>query len=150
MLEISPKNLENEPKSLSKSDKAMSDPAYAQTLFLDAFPLKRYGKAAAAICEAYRILKPLVQPHIEREFTARRVRSLYEGAARRVDGAEIAALEFAKLEEARREQKELRERLARLDETIAVADEAVNREARPAMWKAMGRIRGVDRSRAER
>lgn len=136
--------LENDPKNLSNRDKAMSDTVYAQSLFKEAFPLSRYGKAAAAICEAYRILKPLVEPHIEREFTVRRARSLHEGSARRVDGAEIEALKLAQIKEARREQQELRERLARLDAALAVADEDFHGETRTALREQMGRIRGMD------
>lgn len=137
--------LENDPKNLSSRDKAMSDTVYAQSLFREAFPLSRYGKAAAAICEAYRVLKPLVEPHIEREFTVRRARSLHEGSARRIDGAEIDALKLAQIEEAKREQKELRARLARLDEALAMADEDFHRETRTALREQMGGFRGVDR-----
>lgn len=150
MAEGCDKVLENDPKKLSSRDKAMSDTAYAQSLFREAFPLSRYGKAAAAIIEAYRILKPLVEPHIDREFTVRRVRSLHEGSARRVDGAELDALKLAQIEEARREQKELRERLARLDEALALADEDFHGPSRAALRGQMGSLRRMDRTGTER
>ena len=107
---------------LSNRDKAMSDVVFAQELMREAFPARRYGKVDAALYAAYRFMKPLVEPRISREFTMRRVRSLHEGAARRVDGAELDALKQAKIEEIRRESKELRVRLARLEETLAVVD----------------------------
>lgn len=120
-----------EPKSLSERDKAMSDIAFAQELINEAFPRQKYGKASAAAYAAYRFLKPLVEPRIERPFTERRVRSLYEGAARRVDGAELEALKAAKFQRMRDEQKELRERLSRLDVELAeISAELAGRQSR--------------------
>lgn len=128
-----------ETKSLSERDKAMSDVAFAQELINEAFPRHRYGKASAAAYAAYRFLKPLVEPRIERPFTERRVRSLYEGAARRVDGAELEALKAAKFERMRSEQTELRERLSRLDvELAAISAELAGRKGRNQS-KAAGR-----------
>lgn len=106
-------------ESLSKRDKEMSDVAYAQSLFREAFPAKRYGKVDAALYAAFRFLKPRVEPRIEREFTMRRVRSLHEGSLRRVDGAELDALKEARIEEMKRERKEIIERLAALENRLA-------------------------------
>lgn len=136
--------LEIDPKSLSSGDKKMSDVAYAQNLFRDAFPASRYGKASAAVLAAYRFLKPRVEPRIERQFTLRRARSLHEGSVRRVDGAELEALKQAQIEEARREQHELRERLLRLDAALAVADAEFHGETRAALQSQMGGLRGMD------
>lgn len=115
---------ENDPKNLSDRDKAMSDIAYAKRLMDEAFPAQRFGNVQAALHEAYRYMKPRVEPRIERPFTFRRVRSLHEGSARRVDGAELDALKLAQIEEARRERNELRARLERLEKAIAMADAA--------------------------
>ena len=109
-------------KSLSNTDKKMSDVAYAQDLFRKAFPVKRYGKVEAALYEAYRFMKPLVETRIQREFTMRRVRTLHEGTARRVDGAELDALKRAQIEELKRERKEILGRLEHLEKALAVAD----------------------------
>ena len=54
----------------------------------------------------------------------RRVRSIWEGTARRIDGEEKDALRRATLEEAKREQQFLRTRLAELDAAIAAVDQA--------------------------
>ncbi len=54
----------------------------------------------------------------------RRVRSIWEGTARRIDGEEKDALRRAKLEEARREQQLLRARLAELDAALAADAQA--------------------------
>ena len=59
----------------------------------------------------------------------RRVRSIWEGTARRIDSEEMDALREAVKEEARREQIELRTRLASLDEKIAAFDAATSRQA---------------------
>lgn len=111
-------------KSLSKTDKEMTDALTAKSLFSQAFPAQRYGKIEVAIYEAYRFLKPLVEPRIEREFTLRRVRSLHEGKAKRVDGAELDALNLAKIEEVRREYNDCKARLERLEKAIADLDAA--------------------------
>lgn len=115
--------LRNNDKNLSNRDKAMSDSAYAQSLFREAFPTRRYGKVEAALFEAYKFMKPLVEPRIQREFTVRRVRTIHEGKARRVDGAELDALKQAKIEELRREHKEIMGRLERIQKALAVADQ---------------------------
>lgn len=111
-------------KSLSKTDKEMTDALTAKSLFSQAFPARRYGKIEVAIYEAYRFLKPLVEPRIEREFTLRRVRSLHEGKAKRVDGAELDALNLAKIEEVRREYNDCKARLEKLEKAIADMDAA--------------------------
>jgi hypothetical protein len=144
MNERTDKVLEIDPKSLSGGDKKMSDVAFAQNLFREAFPASRYGKASAAILAAYRFLKPRVEPRIEREFTLRRARSLHEGSVRRVDGAELEALKQAQIEEHKREQRELRDRLLRLDAALAVVDEAFHGETRAAIQSQVRGFRGLD------
>lgn len=102
-------------------DKQMfiSDAAYHSELMQESFPRARYGGAKAAIYAAYRFM----QPRLTKVFTERRARALWEGAVRRVDAEESAVLHQAAIEEAKREQRELRDRLARLDEQLAVVDE---------------------------
>lgn len=99
----------------------MSDICAAQNLLRDAFPVRRYGKVEAAFYEAHRFISRRVQ----KDFTMRRVRSIWEGKARRIDSEEMDALRQAKIEETRREQKELRARLAALDEMLASVDAAL-------------------------
>lgn len=133
-------------KSLSNTDKAMSstatDAITARNLFSQAFPAKRYGKIEVAIYEAYRFLKPLVEPRIEREFTLRRVRSLHEGKAKRIDGAELDALNLAKIEEVRREYTDCKARLEKLEKAIADLDAA---KALPPMAAHRAKANGLGR-----
>lgn len=120
-----------EDKELSNGDKSMStDVLRAQSLMHEAWPdltVEGKGRVKSALWEAYNWLKPRVQPQLKREFMLRRVRSLHEGAAYRVDGVELAALEDATrrmdIEEMRNEQKRLRARLASLDQKIAIFDQ---------------------------
>lgn len=114
-------------KNLSKSNRVrpMSDVFYAQNLFREAFPERRYGSVKAALYEAHRFLSRKVA----KEFTYRRARSIHEGTARRIDAEEMEALKAAINEEARREQIELRARLAALDEKIASFSQRTASEA---------------------
>ena len=95
----------------------MRDAVYAKNLFEEAFPLWRYGSVKAMTRAAH----IFVSTRVTKEFTFRRARSMWEGKARRIDGEEIDALREAVYEETRREQQELRARLARLDEILAGA-----------------------------
>lgn len=122
----------NDREILSKHDKGnrnrkqgMSDVCLAQNLMRDAFPARRYGKVEAAFYEAHRF----ISRRVSKEFTLRRVRSIWEGTARRIDSEEMDALRAALVEESRREQRELTARLASLDEKIAAFEAAAHREA---------------------
>ena len=119
----------------SDKDKSVSDTAYLSNLMREAFPRTRYGGAKTAIYAAYRY----IAPKVKKDFTERRARSIWEGTARRIDAEEADVLKRAQIEEARREQRELRERLARLDTALAVADEDFHCEARAALREQMGR-----------
>lgn len=105
-------------KDLSKKDKGMSDVVEAQELFRMAFPARRFGSVKEMLNEAHRF----IAPKVAKEFTHRRVRSIWEGAARRIDGEEKDALRLAVIEEDRREQRELRARLAALDARLSTVD----------------------------
>lgn len=133
-----PHGLGNRPKGNEKIKvKKMSDVFAAQSLLKDAFPLRRYGKLDNVFYESCRFVNRLVR----KEFTPRRARSIWEGTARRIDAEEMDALRAALMEEFRREQKELRARLAALDETLAV------REAALASPSVAGEIQSTGRSR---
>lgn len=112
-------------KVLSKRDKrkSMSDTTFAKGAIQEAFPTRRFGSAYAAQHEAYKFLRK----NVGKQMTMRRIRSLWEGTAKRVDGEEKDALRWAKIEEAKREQKELRERLAKIDAALAAINSSEDR-----------------------
>lgn len=110
-------------KDLSNRDKAMSDVAYAQNLFSEAFPKRRFGSVKAMIYAAHRF----IDGKTSKEFTVRRARSIWEGTARRIDGEELDALRAALIEESKHEQRELRARLAALDAKISTFNTASDR-----------------------
>lgn len=109
-------HLGSQPKGNSANrKKVMSAVFEAQETFRGAWPLRRYGKLDNVFYHAVRFIAPRVQ----KEFTIRRARSIYEGTARRIDSEEMDALRAAIVMEAKREHEELRARLAALDEKIA-------------------------------
>lgn len=107
---------------LSKNDKgvSMSDTVFAQHVVKEAFPRERYGSVKAAQLAAYDYLRRRLSGNV----TLRRVRSIWEGKAKRIDGQEKDALRRAQIEEARNEYQALRGRLASLEAALAVADPA--------------------------
>lgn len=113
----------------------MSDICVAQSLLRDAFPSRRYGKVEAAFYEAHKF----ISRRVRKDFTMRRVRTIWEGTARRIDSEEMDALREAVKEEARREQIELRTRLAALDAKIASYDALSNRAALATASERSGR-----------
>lgn len=106
----------------------MSDTVFARDVIQKAFPRERYGSVFAAQCEAYAFL---IKEKLQKQITMRRVRSLWEGKARRIDGEEKDALRRAQIEESRREQQILRQRLSELDAALAALDADLAGEARP-------------------
>lgn len=133
---------------LSDNDKdsSMSDTSYHMNLMREAFPRHRYGGAKAAIYAAYRYMAPKVR----KPFSERRARSIWEGTARRIDAEEAQALQSAAIVEARREQAELKDRLARLDAALAAIDEGFHSETRAFLQSQMGRSGGMDSTGIER
>jgi predicted ribosome quality control (RQC) complex YloA/Tae2 family protein len=129
------KVLSKRDKEQSNRAKLMSDVFYAQNLFREAFPERRYGSVKAALYEAHRFLSRKVT----KEFTYRRARSIHEGKARRIDAEEMEALKLALIEESKREQQNLRARLATLDEKIAAFEAAAHRQAMEGASHQMGR-----------
>lgn len=110
-------------KKLNKGNAMSTDVLEARGLMRSAFPLRRYGKLDNAFYEACKF----VNRFVEKEFTQRRARSIWEGTARRIDAEEMDALRLAEIEESKREHKELRARLAALDAKLARVDEALAR-----------------------
>lgn len=110
-------------KVLSSKDKdvGMSDTAFYSGVMREAYPVPcRYGSVKAAINEAVKF----IGPKVTKPFTHRRARSIWEGTARRIDAEEASALHQAEIEETRREYRELQGRLASLETSLALADEA--------------------------
>ena len=87
---------------------------------------------------------------VVKEFTHRRARSIWEGTARRVDGEEIDALRLAALEEHKREQRELRTRLASLDAMLASVDQEFHGETLAALRSQTGGLGGIYHDRKAR
>lgn len=103
----------------SKS-KMSSDVAEAQALFKQAWPETKFGfSVKVMITEAFRYMSP----RLEKKLTYRRVETIWQGTARRIDGEEKDVLRQAVKEEHAREIRELRARLAYLDERLAASDE---------------------------
>lgn len=129
-------------KGLSGSDNedgVMSDVTDAQARMHLAWPdLERRVCVEDTLYRAWLFMRPIVQPRISRKFTLRRVRSIHEGNARRIDGAEFDALDLAIIKEAHNEQERLRTRLALLDERIAAFDAKM---AEQAMATEVARVR---------
>ena len=106
------------PGQYPEEGRRMSDVAYAQSLMREAFPKEKYGGYKQAVYAAYRYMMPKANKRI----TERRARAIWDGEARRIDLEEADILRRAAIEEARREQNELRARLAALDAKLATAD----------------------------
>jgi hypothetical protein len=129
-------------KVLSSPDKekSVSDTVFHKDLAHEAFPRHRYGGAKGAIYACFRY----VAPKVNKPFTERRARSILEGTARRIDAEESAVLRRAALEEARREQAELRDRLARLDTALAAIDQDFHGPQMAAYREATSGLGRVD------
>ena len=122
----------------------MSDTAFVQETLRGVYTVERFGSVKAAQGAALDFMRKRV-----RNMTARRIRSFFEGTARIIRGEEKDAVRAAEIEEGRREQAELRARLARLDAALAVADQEFHRESRAALQSSLGGLRGVDRTGTE-
>lgn len=121
MSEYHGKNLGRRPKAKFNGKKVMSPTLAARELMRDAWPIQRYGKLDNVFYNAVRF----ISPRVNKDFTPRRARSIWEGSARRIDSEEMDALRAALIEEAHREQQELRARLAALDKKVAAFNESV-------------------------
>lgn len=130
-------------KSLRKRSKGkMNDVLEAQQLFSEAFPRWRYSSVKDMVNAAYRS----ISPKVTKEFTYRRVETIWQGKARRIDGEEKDALRLAVIEEHRREQQEIRARMATLDARLADIDKAFHVETLAAVGGQKAR-KGTSASR---
>lgn len=120
-------------KNLNRK-KVMSPAIEAQSLLRISFPTARYGKLENVFYQAVRF----IAPRVERDFTLRRARSIWEGTAKRIDSDEMDALRAARIEESKIEQQQLRARLAALDETIASYEAAAHRQEMARQGKEVG------------
>lgn len=112
MVQIDNKNL----REWSKGK--MDDVLETQALFKAAFPRWRYSSVKEMINDGYRVLSRTVS----KDLTHRRVETIWQGTARRIDGQEKDALRLAAIEEDRREAREIRARLAALDARLSTVD----------------------------
>lgn len=103
----------------------MSPTFAARELMRETWPLQRHGK----LDNIFHLAVRFISPRVEKQFTPRRARSIWEGTARRIDSEEMDALREALVEEARREREETRARLAALDKKIAAFEAASHRQA---------------------
>lgn len=111
----------------------MSDTAYAQDLIREAFPKDRHGSVYSAQYAAFDYMRRAVGKHM----TFRRARSIWEGAAKRIDAEEADALIRAKYEETKRAREELESRLSKLDADLAALRSEVAGRSRYASGEAL-------------
>jgi hypothetical protein len=128
------KDLGSHPKEVADRKKVMSPTLTAKNLMRDAWPLQRYTKLDNIFYEAVRF----ISPRVTKEFTARRARSIWEGTARRIDSDEMDALRAALIEESKIEARELRSRLASLDQKIASFEAVAHRQTLASPGSEMG------------
>jgi len=148
-------NHEGLPTVLQKSpkDSEMSDVAYARSLLDDVFDIERSGRSVV-IALAFDALKRLergldrsIRAQRPREWTERRVRSIIDLEAPRIDHYEISDIEKVRIEEAKRELRRSRDRAARMAAYLAAADADFHGDE----IERMGAFaRGVDLSRVVR
>lgn len=110
----------------SKKERAMTDAYIAQEMIQEAFPLRAGRNIKAAIGEAFEALKRRERSLPKearngrpRQWTERRVRSIWHREARRIDHYEIEDLTAVAIEEARVELRRSKERAARLEAMLA-------------------------------
>lgn len=124
--------LENDATSSDKSPKVqeMSDTAIALGLIDEVWPLKTTPRkiVIGAAFNAVKQIERGVRKHVERPraWTERRIRSIVDGEARRIDNYEIDDLTAMVIQEARIEIARSKARAARLEAFIAdpMADQA--------------------------
>ena len=129
-----------------RKGKDMDDVLHARELLRHGFPETRYGSVKGLLYEAQRY----ISRKVKKEFTHRRTRSIWEGTARRIDSEEMDALRLAVIEESKREQHELRARLASLDAMLASVDEAFHGETLAALRAQQGGLGGIHHNRKDR
>lgn len=146
------KDVSHTDRDVSKSDKQLeaivTDGTYAQELLREVFPVRAGRNVKAAIGEAFEALKrreralpKAVLEERKRQWTERRVRSLWEKRAPRIDHYEIQDLTAVAVEEARVERQRQQARDTRLAAIIAAGDA---RQDQPRHQWLGRRDRGLD------
>ena len=132
---------------LSDKDKnvPISDTVFVHETLREIYTVERFGSVKAAQNEFY----AFIRKRVTKTVTMRRVRSLFEGTARRIDGEEKDAIRMAQIEEAKNEQRELRARLARLDAALARVDEDFHGPQMAAHREAAAGLGRMDRTRTQ-
>ena len=132
----------------SKGQHQMTDTIFASELMQDSFPVHPGRNVKAAIGAAFEALKRrerALPTHVlrdrPRQWTERRVRSLWFREARRVDHYEIQDLTAIAVEEARLERQRLKAREERLVAILAAAEAGEIGEGRYGQSR---RPRGMD------
>ena len=118
--------------------RVMSDVAIARGVMHEVWPARAGRPAKACMGMIYDALKrrerklrrecPEEYKSRQREWTERRVRSIWEGDARRIDSYEMTDLEAAAVEAAREERREYLARSERLAKFISSFEEAQGRQ----------------------
>lgn len=132
----------------SKELGAMTDAHFAADLIHETYPIRAGRNVKAAIGDAFEALKRRerqlpkdVLRERPRQWTERRVKSLWFREARRVDHYEIQDLTAVAVEEARVERQRLKAREERLTAILAAADAS---EVGNATGARGGSLRGMD------
>lgn len=126
----------------------MTDAHYAAELIQETYPIRAGRNVKAAIGDAFLALKQRerqlpreVLRDRPRQWTERRVKSLWFREAKRVDHYEIQDLTAVAVEEARRERQYLKAREERLSAILAAADASgLGEETHEKGWS----VRGLD------
>lgn len=125
----------------------MSDVVMAQNLLRETWPESAdrpaktcIGMIFDAVCRVERKLAPEAIRERPRKWTERRVRSIWNAEARRIDNYEMIDLEKAALEQARHEYRRSIERAARLAAFLAVADETFHGPEIDRLGQFLGRV----------
>jgi len=113
----------------SPKDSEMSDVSMAQHLLQETWPERAGRPVKACIALIFdavrRVERHLPEPVLRerpRQWTERRVRSIWNGEARRIDSYEMSDLERAAAEEARNEFTTSIKRAARMAQFLAAQD----------------------------
>lgn len=133
-------------KAMSAHVQSVSDPLFVQDTLRSIYTKERFGSVKAAQIEAFTFLRPRVKHSL---LTLRRVRHFFEGTAKIVRGEEKDAVRAAQIEEAKREYRELTNRLARLEAAFAVADAEFFGPQMDAHRRASAPVGGLDRPGTE-
>lgn len=132
----------------SKEEAAMHSVTTAQTLIQNVFPASKYGSVKQAVNEAYnRLRRHYVRKYPDLEqLTIRRVETLWQGTARRVEWHEVAALQD---EKDRLQANENAAQLARTAALLRQIDPEFYGETASVLERAAASGGALDRPMAE-